>query len=68
MVRNLIPVLALAFAPLFAGEGVVVIQKQEDLQGGSAANQKMQIEQDKVASKRPTAPSGWALSTWPTRA
>lgn len=49
MVRNLIPVLILAVAPLFAGEGVVLIQKQDDLQSGSSATQKMQIEQDKVA-------------------
>ncbi len=49
MVRNLIPVLALAVAPVFAGQGVVVVQKQEDLQSGSSATQTMHVEQDKVA-------------------
>jgi hypothetical protein len=49
MVRNLIPFLALLAAPIFAGEGVIVLQQHEDLQRGAVSNQKMYIEQDKVA-------------------
>lgn len=49
MLRNLLPLLAVAATPLFAGEGVIVIQKHEDLQKGSSSTQKMYIEQDKVA-------------------
>jgi hypothetical protein len=49
MVRNLIPLLFLAISPLAAGEGVIVIQKQDDLDSGSSSTQKLYIESDTVA-------------------
>lgn len=49
MVRNLFFILAFTALQLAGGQGVVVVQKQEDLSDGGVSMQKMYIEQDKVA-------------------